>query len=48
MATVIPTWFTGLLVSVWMARSGPEPPRNSQRSPVRVCSSAWSNVSIFV
>lgn len=25
---------------VWIARSGPEPPRNSQMSPVRVTSSA--------
>ncbi|EUA93536.1 hypothetical protein I551_9192 [Mycobacterium ulcerans str. Harvey] len=24
MATVMPTWFTGLLVKVWMARSGRE------------------------
>src|ERR1700757_4453282 len=30
-----------------MARSGREPPRNSQRSPVRVTSSAWSRVSMF-
>src|ERR1700740_610799 len=47
MATVIPTWFTGLFVNVWMARSGREPPRNSQRSPVRVSSSACSSVSMF-
>ena len=40
MATVIPTWLTGALVIVWIARSGPELPRNSQISPVRVSSSA--------
>src|SRR5258705_3214755 len=39
-ATVIPTWFTGLLVIDWIARSGPDVPRNSQISPVRVSSSA--------
>src|ERR1700739_2071119 len=30
-----------------MARSGRDPPRNSQRSPVRVSSSAWSRVNTF-
>ena len=40
MATVMPTWLTGALVRVWIARSGPEPPRNSQTSPVRVSFSA--------
>src|ERR1700743_317237 len=47
MATVIPTWFTGLFVNVWMARAGRGSPRNSQRSPVRVSSSACSRVSMF-
>src|SRR5271154_6663488 len=46
-ATVMPTWFTGLFVNVWIARSGREPPRNSHRSPVRVSFSAWSRVNIF-
>lgn len=40
MATVIPTWLIGAFVNVWIARSGPDPPRNSQTSPVRVSSSA--------
>ena len=39
-AIVIPTWLTGLLVIDWIARSGPELPRNSQMSPVRVSFSA--------
>jgi hypothetical protein len=43
----MPTWFTGLLVIVWMARSGPDPPRKSQMSPVRVSSSARVNVTVF-
>ena len=47
MATVMPTWFTGALVIVWIARSGPESPRNSQMSPVRVSASARSSVTVF-
>jgi len=30
----MPTWLTGLLVTVWIARSASERPRKSQRSPV--------------
>ncbi|SHV32672.1 Uncharacterised protein [Mycobacteroides abscessus subsp. abscessus] len=40
MANVIPTWLTGLFDNVWISRSGPERPRNTQISPVRVASSA--------
>lgn len=47
MATVMPTWFTGAFVMVWMARSGPDAPRNSQTSPVRVSASARSRVTVF-
>ena len=47
MATVMPTWLTGAFVIVWIARSGPEPPRNSQMSPVRVSDNARSNVTVF-
>ena len=46
-ATVIPTWFTGLLVIAWIARSGPDPPRNSQISPVRVSSRARVSDTVF-
>jgi hypothetical protein len=46
-ATVIPTWFTGLFVNDWIARSGPECPRNSQISPVRVSSRARSRDTVL-
>ena len=44
-ATAIPTWFTGEFVSVWIARSASDRPRNSQMSPVRVVATASSNAS---
>lgn len=46
-ATVMPTWLTGALVNVRIARSGPDAPRNSQMSPVRVSSSALVNDTVF-
>src|SRR4051812_8157178 len=44
-ATTIPTWLTGLLVIVWIARSASERPRNSQMSPVRAVAIASSRLS---
>ena len=41
----MPTWLTGLLVIVWIARSATEPPRNSQMSPVAVVAMASSRDS---
>ncbi|QXG76629.1 CxxxxCH/CxxCH domain-containing protein [Modestobacter sp. L9-4] len=41
--TAMPTWLTGALVTVWMARSASDPPRNTQTSPVRVSSTAWAS-----
>ncbi len=44
----MPTWLTGLLVTVWIARSANERPRNSQMSPVdaaAIASSSESDVS---
>ncbi len=38
----MPTWLTGALVSVWIARSAAVRPRNSHRSPVRVTRAAAS------
>ena len=46
-ATTIPTWFTGLLVTVWIARSASERPRNSHRSPVAAASSASASGSAW-
>ena len=46
-ATVIPTWLTGAFVSAWIARSGPDPPRNNQISPVLVSSSARDRDTVF-
>jgi hypothetical protein len=46
-AIVIPTWLTGALLIVWIARSGPEVPRNSQISPVLVSSSARSSETVL-
>ena len=40
----MPTWLTGALVSVRIAWSATERPRNSQRSPVRVSSTASSRL----
>ncbi len=45
MTTAIPTWFTGLFVSVWMARSAGVRPRKSHRSPVRLASTAASRLT---
>src|SRR4051794_24093033 len=45
-ATHIPTWFTGLLVIVWIARSASERPRNSQMSPVAAVAMASSKGSV--
>ena len=44
MTTAIPTWLTGALVRVWIARSAAVRPRKSHRSPVRVRSTAASRV----
>ena len=44
-ATTIPTWLTGLLVTVWIARSASERPRNSQMSPVAAVAMASSKGS---
>ena len=41
----MPTWLTGLLVTVWIARSAIERPRKSQTSPVAAVSTASSSVS---
>ena len=41
-ATTMPTWLTGLLVTVWIARSASERPRNSQMSPVDAVAMASS------
>ena len=41
----IPTWLTGLLVTVWIARSAIERPRNSQMSPVAAVAMASSKGS---
>src|SRR5688500_6975624 len=38
----MPTWLTGLLVTVWIARSASERPRNSQMSPVAASATASS------
>jgi hypothetical protein len=40
----MPTWLTGLLVSVWIARSAPERPLNSHRSPVAAVAIASSRL----
>jgi hypothetical protein len=48
MATAMPTWFTGLLVATWIARSAAVCPRNSQTSPVRARSTASSRVMLAV
>src|SRR5918992_2277067 len=45
MATTMPTWLTGLLVTVWIARSAIERPRNSQMSPVEAVATASSRLS---
>ena len=45
----MPTWLTGLLVTVWIARSASERPRNSQMSPVAavaIASSSSSTVAV--
>ena len=42
--TDMPTWFTGLFVPTRIARSASVWPRNSQMSPVRVCSRASFSV----
>ena len=42
MATAMPTWLTGLLVNVRMARSATDLPRNSQMSPVAAVATASS------
>ena len=47
-ATHIPTWLTGLLVIVWIARSAKERPRNSQMSPVAAVAMASSKGSVDV
>jgi hypothetical protein len=44
--TAMPTWFTGALLAVWITRSATDPPRNSQRSPVRVASTATSRGTV--
>ena len=41
----MPTWLTGLLVTVWIARSAIERPRNSQMSPVAAVATASSKGS---
>ena len=41
-ATAMPTWLIGLLVTVWIARSASERPRNSQMSPVAAVAMASS------
>ena len=45
----MPTWLTGLLVMVWIARSASERPRNSQMSPVAAVAmaSSKSNTETF-
>ncbi len=45
MATTMPTWFTGALVNVRMARSASDVPRKSQMSPVAAASTASSRVT---
>src|SRR4051794_21750870 len=42
-ATTMPTWLTGLLVTVRMATSAAERPRNSQMSPVAAVATASSS-----
>ena len=44
-ATTIPTWLTGLLVTVWIARSASERPRKSQMSPVAAVATASSSAT---
>src|SRR5688572_29422341 len=46
--TAMPTWLTGLLVSVWIARSAVERPRNSHRSPVRFIRTASSKSTVTI
>ena len=41
-ATAMPTWLIGLLVTVWIARSASERPRNNQMSPVAAVAMASS------
>ncbi len=43
----MPTWLTGALLAVWIARSATVPPRKSQRSPVRVVSTASSKETVL-
>jgi hypothetical protein len=45
--TDMPTWFTGLFVLSWMARSAAVRPRKSQMSPVRVSSTASSSGTVI-
>src|SRR3954447_4503533 len=45
-ATTMPTWLTGLLVRVWIARSAAKGPRNTHPSPVDAAPTASSRDSV--